>query len=719
MSSKSVAYDILMVTDCRFPGGNTSSVVEEIRAQHRAGYRTGLFHLPSPVLGKPRPFAKKIREVLDEGLAALVVGAEEIESKLLLARHPTVFSAPPPGLPEFRADHVVLAVNQVPTDERGEFPYYDVPRVHEEIVKLLGKEAIWAPIGPRVRQALSEQPAEVPMLPWDWDNIIDVAQWQVPRDSFVADRPVIGRHSRGHWTKWPDTAADILAAYPDDPRYSVRILGGADAPADVLGGLPANWVDHPFNSIPAQEFLATIDFFVYFHHPGLIEAFGRVVLEALSAGAVSIVPPYLEPLFGDACLYGRPGDVRGYVDELYRDWDAFSARSKAGVELAERRFSYQTHVSRLAELIGPPETTEPAAAVVPPQRPRAVLVVDPSGDGSPSEVLDQVLKVAVAQGDTCTVAVAAGRAGLISPDVAVETFPRVLNDMPAAERHRYLATRLDGLIAGHRPHWVVVVDDGSDDDAAAVLAALSGSDAVTVRVARAETPGDATGDDPLAKHISGTLPEGWTVDTVAPGEAPAAKAKPGKQPPAPNWKGRLWVPGRVRRKIRARRKETLLRMVEDASALGLKIFEAADAPFSLPVSAAAVTHPRPERLPVALVVLTGEHVDAVAGVRAIVERQQITSTFRVALLAPFGWEQAAATYGMTAETLLTESAWNAHYGTGWGEYVRRRVRETCQVIQPETVVFAEQLAPGPGSLGMALEALEAARTRRPSERSRR
>ena len=56
-----VDVDVIMATDCRFPGGSTASVVEEIEAQHRAGYRTALMHLPSPVQRSRRPFAPRIK----------------------------------------------------------------------------------------------------------------------------------------------------------------------------------------------------------------------------------------------------------------------------------------------------------------------------------------------------------------------------------------------------------------------------------------------------------------------------------------------------------------------------------------------------------------------------------------------------------------------------------------------------------------------------------
>jgi hypothetical protein len=313
-------YDVLVATDCRFPGGNTSSVVEEIRAQDRAGYRTGLLHLPSPTLDRPRPFASKIRGVLERGEAELVLSADRVNARLLLARHPSIFNELPRKLPDLHVEQVVLAVNNAAVDARRSTPFYDVYHVQQQIKELTGQIATWAPISPHIREELKELGRGVPILPADWENVIDVDEWHVPRTGFVSNRPVIGRHSRGHWSKWPDRKRELLAAYPDNDGYEVRILGGVDAPVRTLGRLPANWTSYPFNSMPPRDFLAGIDFLVYFHHPGLVEAFGRVVLEALATGTVPIVPPGMKSVFGDVCLYGEPRDVRGYIDTLYQDW---------------------------------------------------------------------------------------------------------------------------------------------------------------------------------------------------------------------------------------------------------------------------------------------------------------------------------------------------------------------------------------------------------------
>src|SRR5690625_4913618 len=262
--------DIVIATDLRFPGGNNASVVEEIKAQNRAGYTSGLLHLPSPVQRSQRPYAPRIRELIEAGEAQLIL-KETVKTRLLVIRHPTVVMNPDQELSRVEAESVLVVANQVPVDDRAREPYYDVAQCDKNVEALTGIKPMWVPIGPAVRQALEPYNQKINLIAQDWNNIIDVDSWHVSRSSFVADPPVIGRHSRGDWSKWPATKETVTAAYPIDGSYTVKVLGGVEAPTQILGSLPDNWVDLPFNSVAPQQFLKEIDFLVYYHHLGLID----------------------------------------------------------------------------------------------------------------------------------------------------------------------------------------------------------------------------------------------------------------------------------------------------------------------------------------------------------------------------------------------------------------------------------------------------------------
>lgn len=723
-------YDVLMVTDCRFPGGNSSSVVEEITAQHRAGLRTALWHVPSPILKKPRPFSPKIRRALADGLADLVLPCDHVRAALLLARHPTVFSSPPLQMPCVQADEVVLAVNQVPSDERGEAAYYDVRRVDEIMSETFGMRPRWAPIGPRVRDQLLPYSDLVRLDAQDWENIIDVDAWKVPRTGFVGDRPVIGRHSRGHWTKWPDNKPDIVAAYPDDPSFAVSILGGTSAPRRILGGLPGNWTDHPFDSISPQKYLAQIDFFVYFHHHGLIEAFGRVVLEALSAGAVAIVPPYLERLFGDACLYAEPSDVRPLVRDLFDDWNAYAARSARGTALARRRFSYETHVRRISRSLPGLEPRSPVAAnaTVPTPHSRAAsrassaptLIVDLTTLGAATPALQLAQRL---EGTVTILPAPHYRDGI----GLVETLPRSLPRLSAVARDGYVRSRLSQLIDDHHPDLIIYVADRPSHPLA--LQTTRGVETCVV-VPRdvASLPLRQPPSEPASRMVQADLPLGWVV------QGPPERPRPVLD--AGHVGGRSAVRGPqldsrprrlgsrtgsatllgARRAVAAslRRAKPLarplvqaararhLRLIEThADKTGHELREKSQRSFDL-AGAGLVTHHAPSRLPTALIVLLDERT-AEAHLRSAAQRQLALSSFRLAFLLPVHLERQAACLDVISETYAPLSEWSRlHSFEQWQGYLGNRIGAAARAFAPSSTI----VAPADDSdLGPLLDAL--------------
>jgi hypothetical protein len=451
--------DVLVVCDLRFPGGTSTSVVEEIRAAAAAGYRLGLLHLDSSSLSTDRPIHPLIRAELDSGAATLILPGQAVTTRLLVVKHPTLFTTPLGGRLPITADKVILVVGQVPHDLDGTI-HYDPARVDAHLVAALGQRAVWAPVSPVVREHLraAAESAEILLAPTDWVEIIDPEGWLVDRSAPVdTERAVIGRHSRPSPMKWPSTASELLAAYPDDGSVRVRVLGGIDGVVDVVGYEPTQWEVLAFGTLSAQEFLAGIDVFVYQHHPDLVEAFGRTILEALASGAVVVVPPHFEELFGGACLYAHPSGVIAIVE-------------------LRRRFSHAAHVARVNELIGPPSTAKPRALPAPdsvliPQRQRDALptVVVAALGASVAEV-EAAIELLVVQR-----AFAAGFVPVIvtterpppsalSAGVQVEVITSRRNWKQAPEQWpEYAAGRLRIFVRQHRATSVTVLDLGHPD----------------------------------------------------------------------------------------------------------------------------------------------------------------------------------------------------------------------------------------------------------------
>jgi hypothetical protein len=184
----------------------------------------------------------------------------------------------------------------------------------------------------------------------DWTNLIFIDDWGAARSRLIGDRPTSGRHSRPRNDKWPATLDPLFQVFPSGGDIQVRLMGLSEKMKDLIGERPSNWQTLETDEIPVREFLSRIDFFVYFHHPNWVEAYGRTVGEAAAAGCVVILPSYLKKTFGDAGLYCEPAEALGLVRSIAADRQRFAELSARGRQVIEERFrltSYLGHLQRV------------------------------------------------------------------------------------------------------------------------------------------------------------------------------------------------------------------------------------------------------------------------------------------------------------------------------------------------------------------------------------
>ncbi|MEO1016461.1 MAG: glycosyltransferase [Pseudomonadota bacterium] len=379
MSVTAEHFDILVIADCRFPGGTSTAVATEIRIQAAAGYRTGLIAIKGPVLKAPHRIHPEIRGLIDHGACRLLSPDGTYSAALTIIHHPQLFTHPPQTPLKLATALALLIVHHPPFDAAGE-PFYETSPIDANLRLAFGQNVLWAPVGPVVREQLEKITPAIPLLERDWHNLLDFDQWVGARTKPLGGHPVIGRHARPDPLKWPEDRPAVLEVYPDDPAIDVRILGGGAFLDQLIDPQPGNWTVLPFGAEDVSEFLADIDFFVFFHHPRWVEAFGRAILEALAAGCVVVLPPHFEPLFGEAACYAEPGDVVPLIQELHGDPQAFAAHSRRGVTLARQRFGSAAHLLRLQDMgVWPQKPRRYIAAPAPSRRP--VLFMTSNGIG--------------------------------------------------------------------------------------------------------------------------------------------------------------------------------------------------------------------------------------------------------------------------------------------------------------------------------------------------
>ncbi|HET9516861.1 MAG TPA: glycosyltransferase [Actinoplanes sp.] len=348
-------YDVILGGEWTSYGGPQKSMIEEIRALTARGRRVAVMHLDAYrfMSSRPRVICAQVRALIDDGTVDRVLPGDDVETSLLVVRYPPVLQFTTDLPSGVRAKRVVILANQAPCERDGSDTRY-VPRTcADNARRLFGATALWAPQGPAVRDLLgAELPADE-LAPFDIPGIIDADAWHTERTWLRGERPVLGKHSRDNWAKWPADRTRLLLAYPAELDIDVRLMGGITGAKALLGDqpVPANWRTYDYDEIDVRTFLNQLDFYVYFPHPNMIEAFGRAILEAMAAGCVVLMPHHFRRTFGDAALYCDPDEVAGVVRHLHRDPEAFLQLSRYAQQHVRRQFSHAAYADLISTLI--------------------------------------------------------------------------------------------------------------------------------------------------------------------------------------------------------------------------------------------------------------------------------------------------------------------------------------------------------------------------------
>lgn len=325
-------YDIVIAGDFRLTGGTSAAIAAEIKTYASAGLSIALLPLIAGFFPQEQPTHKDLSQLIKELAIPIVTKSDgPYTCSLLLLHNPVVLQHAPLDGFDVRAKHRLIIAHHVPLSSSNMLNY-NPWRIEAAVEKAFGGPAVWAPTSPVCRERFRKLAFDLPVLASDWHNIIRVDGWGGPRDAPRFERISIGRHSRPDPDKWPDNIKDFLAAYPDEEDIDVHFLGVESFFAQKLGRIPHNWHLYPFDQVSPRAFLGMIDFFVYFHHPETIEAFGRAAIEAAAAGCVLLLPQYLQPTFGPGSIYCEPADVRNVLRHLHADRTAFGRQSAAGYD---------------------------------------------------------------------------------------------------------------------------------------------------------------------------------------------------------------------------------------------------------------------------------------------------------------------------------------------------------------------------------------------------
>ncbi len=379
--------DIIVIGDFRHPLCQTSTIVEQVRTAAVSGYRLGLLQLKSILTDQPAPLHDQISVMVEDGKVALLDPDLPHSAKIIIATDPLLFTHLPKRALHLDARFRLVLVREGPINAEGR-ETYDWTDISRHAAEVLGGTVTFAPLHQQVRRQLSDLEPSPRLADEDWLDVIDTRRWGQKRDGFSGTRPVVGRHGPALVDAWPSHPAHLLAAYPDNQQILVRLLGGGPILKDIIRPYPRNWEVIPSGSVEPQHFLSTLDFFVYTPHQSRIAPLDPSILEAMANGAVAILPPSFEPIFGDAAVYATPDQVEATIWRLYADRAAFINQSRVAVRAVAEHHSGARFIDRLRVLIGSPaqesdagQSTARSRPPKPTRGPRRVLFITINGVG--------------------------------------------------------------------------------------------------------------------------------------------------------------------------------------------------------------------------------------------------------------------------------------------------------------------------------------------------
>lgn len=347
-------YDVLVIMDFSLVGGAFHSTYTYLLAARSAGLRVAAFHWRRYDQDVATPVNYKIRELQAKGEVDVVTPGDELRARHVLVGYPPILSVPIDKVPRVEFDSFAIITNQMATRlYSGGDPQYNPLTIRNNLRDLFGTDGTWLPISGHVRE-LMQQDGRYPKLgPDDWIPLIDMDFWcsaSIHCRNGERKRPVIGRHGRDHYTKWPQGQETLRDAYCADRPCEVRILGGAEVAEKRLGERPQNWVIYGFGAMDTYDFVRDLDFFVQYPNEDYIEEFGRCVLEAMAAGVPTVLPPRFSETFGEAALYASATDVWPTIHRVWNNPDIYRLQANKGREFVRRNSAFTELERRLQRL---------------------------------------------------------------------------------------------------------------------------------------------------------------------------------------------------------------------------------------------------------------------------------------------------------------------------------------------------------------------------------
>jgi hypothetical protein len=341
---KPVKLDVVFAADWCEDGETQASAVEEIRQLLEAGYRVGVLHMENAIhLSRyARTYNQPIQQMISAGQVSHVVADEtHYHVTLMLVRSPELLQFVPHGRVGFHIRHVAVAAEKPPWEQQGFVVRYLPTDCSAHAAEFFGARPRWVPRTAAIRATLQTVVTPEQLHDSNYVTPFNHKKWQAPRRSPAQPTPVIGRWAGETAWQWPATSEQIHQVWPTDGSADVRFYGSPATVLTLVGHeqLPPEWLCFRVGEIDRCTYYRSLDFYVHYRQQRSAAEVELPVLEALATGCVAVLPPWMEPAYGQGAVYAAPWEVPAVLRYFVDNPGSFMRQSNRGVEFARAHHS--------------------------------------------------------------------------------------------------------------------------------------------------------------------------------------------------------------------------------------------------------------------------------------------------------------------------------------------------------------------------------------------
>src|SRR5699024_788824 len=301
-------FDVIYVTDYFRQAKFVNTVLQEIKTLVSRGLRIGYMHLYSPQTNRAAGIPQELFDLQLAGKVTQVSHDDEAKAELHIVYDAAIGMFLDGFASTVKCQRAVVIDQKTAALSGSE---ERTPTLLSQSLQNLDTcfETYFEVVGSTLedQRRLSEQVPASRLLSDELTWYIHVPE--EPEDIRPPSaKPVVGFHSYGNQYRWPANESVFKKAYVS-AEYEARIFGHLTPARNKYSEALLERVNliH-FSEMEEQDFLRTLDFWVYFPHHRLQDRVWAPVLKAMHAGKVVILPRRLERIYGDAAVYADTVD---------------------------------------------------------------------------------------------------------------------------------------------------------------------------------------------------------------------------------------------------------------------------------------------------------------------------------------------------------------------------------------------------------------------------